>query len=118
MDRQTQRATEMIRQILDFSRRFVFERTTLDLLPLVKEQIKLLARTLPENIAIEFTHDAGPFMVKADPTRMAQVIMNLSINARDAMPDGGKLLVDVAQVATPAPEVGSYRRWSLIIGCA
>ena len=92
IEQQAQRATEMIRQILDFSRRSVMQPQTLDLLSLVWEQVKLLERTLPENIEITVSHAHSPFMVNADPTRLAQVIMNLSINARDAMPEGGKLL--------------------------
>jgi two-component system, cell cycle sensor histidine kinase and response regulator CckA len=91
IEQQAQRATEMIRQILDFSRRSVMQPQTLDLLSLVWEQVKLLERTLPEHIEIMVSHTHSPFMVSADPTRLAQVIMNLSINARDAMPEGGKL---------------------------
>lgn len=91
IEQQAQRATEMIRQILDFSRRSVMQPQTLDLLGLVWEQVKLLERTLPESIEITVSHAHSPFMVNADPTRLAQVLMNLSINARDAMPEGGKL---------------------------
>ena len=56
---QAQRATRMIRQILDFSRQSVFERQVLDLLPLLKEQVKLLTQTLPESIEIELVCSAG-----------------------------------------------------------
>lgn len=112
IDRQAMRATDMIRQILDFSRRSVIERQTFDLLPLLIEQSKLLERTLPENIEIGLAHSAGPFVVHADPTRLAQVIMNLSINARDAMPEGGKLTFELDTMATtsvkstPLPNMG------------
>ena len=98
IEQQTMRATEMIRQILDFSRRSVMQPQTLDLLGLLWEQVKLLERTLPENIEIAVSHSHSPFMVNADPTRLAQVIMNLSINARDAMSDGGKLSFALAHV--------------------
>jgi signal transduction histidine kinase len=112
IDRQALRATDMIRQILDFSRRSVIEPQTIDLLPLLVEQIKLLEWTLGENIEIALTHSAGPFMVHADGTRLAQVIMNLSINARDAMPEGGRLAFDLEYVVTtsrknaPLPSMG------------
>jgi PAS domain S-box-containing protein len=90
---QAMRATRMIRQILDFSRQSVLERQMLDLLPLLKEQEKLLKQTLPENIEIDLSYTRGEFFVRADPTRMQQLIMNLAVNARDAMPQGGQLRI-------------------------
>ncbi len=103
IDRQAMRATDMIRQILDFSRRSVMERQAVDLLPLLSEHVKLIGRTLPENIEVLLTHSGGPFVVHADPTRLAQAVMNLSINARDAMPEGGKLTfhLDYLLITTP-----------------
>jgi CheY-like chemotaxis protein len=74
------------------------QRQTFDFLPLLWEQVKLLERTLPENIQIGVSHGHGPYQVHADPTRLAQVIMNLSINARDAMVDGGKLSFTLSHV--------------------
>ncbi len=84
-------ATRLIEQILDFSRRAVLERHPLDLLPLLQEQLNLLQRTLPENIEIELDCTPDRYVVNADPTRMQQVITNLAVNARDAMPEGGTL---------------------------
>ena len=81
---QAQRATRMIRQILDFSRQSVFERQQLDLLPLLKEQVKLLRQTLPESIDVELAALPGEYYVLADPTRVQQLVMNLAVNA--AMP--------------------------------
>jgi PAS domain S-box-containing protein len=91
IQQQVQRATSLIRQILDFSRRSVMEQSELDLLPFVKELDRLLDRVLPENIQLELTYQPGSYLVKADPARLQQVFMNLALNARDAMPDGGKL---------------------------
>jgi PAS domain S-box-containing protein len=88
---QADRATRMIRQILDFSRKSVLERQVLDLLPLLKEQEKLLKDILPENIDVQLISEPRDYLVKADPTRMQQLIMNLALNARDAMPQGGDL---------------------------
>jgi nitrogen-specific signal transduction histidine kinase len=106
IQQQSLRATSMIRQILDFSRRSVLEQQQLDLLPLLKEQIKLLERTLPENIEIQFagdsTHDEAHYVVKADPTRIEQMVTNLALNARDAMPNGGVLRIELAQVEVTA----------------
>ena len=88
---QAQRATRMIRQILDFSRQSVFARQKLDLLPLLKEEVKLLRQTLPENIELQLVAPTGEYRVLADPTRIQQLVMNLAVNARDAMPTGGRL---------------------------
>jgi len=95
---QARRATELIQQILDFSRRAVLERRPMDLVPFLKEQVKLLERTLPESIKIELTYSADDHIANADPTRMQQVIMNLALNARDAMPNGGKLAICLKRV--------------------
>lgn len=92
-------ATRLIQQILDFSRRTVLERRTLDLLPLVKEQVKMLERTLPENIEIVLLYGAEHYTVHADPTRMQQALTNLAVNARDAMPSGGRLRIELARLA-------------------
>ncbi|HOU15074.1 MAG TPA: PAS domain S-box protein [Anaerolineae bacterium] len=91
INQQARHATQLIQQILDFSRRSVLERQPLDLLPLLKEQCKLLERTLPENIEISLDYEPAEYIVNADLTRMQQVLMNLAVNARDAMPKGGKL---------------------------
>lgn len=91
IQQQVQRATSLIRQILDFSRRSVMEPSPLDLLPFIKELDKLLGRTLPENIILRLSYQPGVYMIKADPTRLQQIFMNLALNARDAMPLGGVL---------------------------
>lgn len=88
---QAQHAAALIGQVLDFSRRSVMERTPIDLLPLVKELVRLLQNTLPENIQIELSAGDGSFVVLADPTRLKQALMNVAVNARDAMPAGGRL---------------------------
>jgi len=88
---QVQRASSLIRQILDFSRRSVMEKIPLDLLPFVREFEKLLRRMLPETITTRLVHKKDRFMVFADITRLQQVLMNLAVNARDAMTGGGRL---------------------------
>jgi signal transduction histidine kinase/ActR/RegA family two-component response regulator len=91
ISQQSNRAADLIEQILDFSRRSVLERRTMDFLPFLKEVIKLLDRTLIENIHINLNVEPGSYIVNADPTRMQQMVMNLAVNARDAMPHGGEL---------------------------
>jgi len=91
IQKQVQRAASLIRQILDFSRRAVMEQSSLDLLPFVKELDKMLQRVLPETIRLELAYQPGEYTVQADPTRLQQVFINLALNARDAMPQGGSL---------------------------
>ena len=93
INQQAHHAAQLIEQILDFSRRGLLARRPLDLLPLIKEQVRLLKRTLPESITVELTHAREAYLVNADPTRMQQIVMNLAVNARDAMPQGGALRI-------------------------
>jgi PAS domain S-box-containing protein len=102
VDKQAWHASKLVSQILDFSRRGILEKRSVELVPLVMEQVNLLQRTLPENIHIEFRHDPGAFTIHADPTRIQQIITNLAVNARDAMPNGGRLTITLAQVSAPA----------------
>jgi CheY-like chemotaxis protein len=77
----------------------VFERRPLSLLPLIKEQVKLLERTLSENIEIKLDYEPATLLiVNADPTRIQQVMMNLALNARDAMPEGGSLSIELQKM--------------------
>ena len=108
-------AARLIGQILDFSRASVMEGRRLDLLPLVKEVVKLLRRTLPEHIRIELASEDDEYMVEADPTRMQQALMNLAVNASHAMPEGGQLRLELAAVTLrpgepkPLPKMGAGR---------
>ena len=101
IEEQTASATALIQQILDFSRRAVLERKPLDLAPLVQEQFKLLAHTLPENIQVSLVCEPDEYVVLADPTRIQQMIMNLAVNARDAMPHGGMLQISLSRQQSP-----------------
>lgn len=118
IEQQVHRAASLIRQILDFSRRSVMEQSTLDLLPFIKELDKLLRRVLPETMDIELSYKPGNYLVKADPTRLQQVFMNLAVNARDASEDGGTLEFELDQVqilegdTPPCPDIppGTWNR--------
>ena len=111
VNQQAMHATNLTQQILDFSRRAVLERRPLNLLPLLKEQIKLLERTLPENIKIALAYGPDEYTVNADPTRVQQAVMNLALNARDAMPEGGDLRFGLERIqvqpgeSPPLPEM-------------
>lgn len=95
---QARLATDLIQQILDFGRRSVIERRPMELLPFLKEQVKLLQRTIPENIEITLSHEQQEYLVSVDLTRIQQAIMNLAVNARDAMPNGGHLQIALAKL--------------------
>ncbi len=102
---QTVRASDLIQQILDFGRRSVMQRHPIDLIPFLRKWVKLFERTLPENITINLSFDGGDFFVNADPTHLQQVVMNLVVNARDAMPQGGKLLIRLDHLSKQRPDV-------------
>jgi len=105
ISKQARHAADLISQILDFSRRAVMERGQLDLTPFVKEVVRLLERTLPENIALKMEAGQDGYLVNADPTRLQQALMNLALNARDAMPEGGVLRISLDRVT-----VGEWER--------
>jgi signal transduction histidine kinase/ActR/RegA family two-component response regulator len=100
IEQQVKRATDLIQQVLDFSRQSVLERRPFDLLPFMEKLVTLLKRTLPEHIQIELNHDVETYFIQADPSRMQQVMMNLAVNARDAMPEGGRLQIRLTRMQT------------------
>ena len=93
------RAAALTQQLLTFSRRQVMRPTILDLNLLITNLEKLLKRLLREDISLETRLDAGLGSVLADPGQIEQVIMNLCINSRDAMPRGGRITLDTANVS-------------------
>lgn len=101
---QSRRATHLIQQILDFSRQSMIEKRPLALVPYLKEIEKLLQRTLPETIHVRFQHDDKDYLVYADATSLQQLMMNLAVNSRDAMPEGGELHLSLAEVQVTEPE--------------
>lgn len=92
--RAAERAASLTRQLLAFSRRQVLEPKVLDLNAVIGNMQKLLKRLLGEDVELRVALDSSLGHVKADPGQVEQVIMNLAVNARDAMPRGGKLTLE------------------------
>lgn len=95
----TQKAASVTRQLLAFSRKQLIEPAVLDLNASVWEAHKLLRRLIPANIdLIPVLHQPDLGKVKADPAQVQQILINLVVNARDAMPQGGKITIETAEV--------------------
>jgi two-component system cell cycle sensor histidine kinase/response regulator CckA len=92
------RAAGLTRQLLAFSRRQVLQPAILDVNQVVEEMGSMLRRLIRADIELTLALDPGSHMVKADPGQLEQVIVNLVVNARDAMPQGGKLLLETGLV--------------------
>ena len=88
------RSSEITRQLLAFSRKEVVSPRPLDLNQLIRESNKILARLISEDIELSFTPDPGLWTVSIDPSQVDQILMNLAVNARDAMPNGGRLSIE------------------------
>ena len=112
----TKRGAALTQQLLAFSRRQVLIPKTLDLNIVVGDMERMLRRLIGADVELVVDLEAGVGLVRADPGQVEQVIMNLVVNARDAMPEGGRLLIRTHNVefddefveAHPDAEVGSY----------
>jgi len=89
---------ELVQRLLTFSRKVEVQFTPLNLNGQILEVEKLLRRTIPKMIEIKMNLSSDVAQINADPTQIEQVLMNLAVNARDAMPDGGKLLLETRNV--------------------
>ncbi len=92
------RAVALTRQLLAFSRRQILQKEVVDLNLTLKNLDKMLRRLIGEDIDIATEMDPGIWKVEADPGQIEQIVMNLAVNARDAMPGVGKLTIETANV--------------------
>ena len=99
---------DLIQQLLAFARKQVLEPAVLDLRTVVSSMESLLRRTIREDVRIDIRLPATPVSVRADRGRMGQVLMNLSVNAQDAMTSRGTLTIEVTE--EPVPGAGGARR--------
>ncbi|MDQ2647849.1 MAG: ATP-binding protein [Myxococcota bacterium] len=97
-----ERARELTRQLLAFGRKQILEPTVIDLNPILFGMEKLLRRLIGEGIELSLRTAPRLCRFKADRTQIEQIVMNLAANARDAMPDGGKLTIETANVDVDA----------------
>jgi len=102
------RAASLVRQLLAFSRRQTLRPQVIDLGETLSDLGMLLKRLLGERVTLDVKHGRDLWPVKADISQLEQVIVNLAVNARDAMPEGGKLLIRTANVTTAEAQVLHY----------
>jgi PAS domain S-box-containing protein len=93
-----ERATSLTRQLLAFSRKQMLNPKVLDLNAVITHNLKMLTRMIGEDIHLKLKEGSELGLVKADPGQIEQVIMNLAVNARDAMPRGGNLTIESANI--------------------
>ncbi len=107
IEQAAERAAELTRQLLAFSRRQIMRPRVLDLKNVILGLVAMLRRLLVENIELRCIPAAALPPVHADQTCLEQIIMNLSLNARDAMPDGGVITITTGEMVVPAEECGT-----------
>jgi PAS domain S-box-containing protein len=93
-----ERAVGLTRQLLAFSRQQVLAAQVLDLNTLIANITRMLKRLIGEDIDLVFNAEPSPATIKADPGQIEQVLMNLAVNSRDAMPRGGKLTIEITNL--------------------
>jgi PAS domain S-box-containing protein len=93
-----ERGADMVKQVLSFARGVTGEHVTLQSRHLVKEIVKILRETLPKSIEVNYEIPEQVWPILGDATQIHQVLMNLCVNARDAMPEGGKLSIKAENI--------------------
>ena len=102
------RGAAIIRQLLTFSRGGGGERTPVQLRHIVRDMVAIIRETFPKNILTRIDLPPAPWLVEADATQLHQVLMNLCVNSRDAMPEGGTLTIAIENAELDAAAVTGY----------
>ncbi|MFN7139440.1 MAG: PAS domain S-box protein [Limisphaerales bacterium] len=105
VDLAAERAANLTKQLLAFSRKQVMQPRLIDLNEVVANTSRMLHRSLGENVSLHFNYTPGTAKVHADPGMIEQVIVNLAVNARDAMPNGGKLVLSTESLSIDEADV-------------
>ncbi len=108
------KAARLTGQLLAFSRKQVVQPRVLSMKALIKDHTRMLSRLLGEDVEIELNLCKNPVHVLADPGQLDQVLLNLAVNARDAMPEGGKLTISL-EVEQRTDEAGHQREWGRMV---
>ena len=103
-----ERAANLISQLLAFSRKQIVSPEVIELNAIVARMDKMLTRIIGEHIRVSFKPAPDLWPIKADPTQIEQVIVNLAVNARDAMPSGGKLIIETQNVVLEEDFIASH----------
>jgi len=98
-----QRGSELTQQLLGFARRGKLEIKDVDIHQSIQDTISIISRTIDRRIDVSLRMAANPSLVRGDPGQLDQVFLNLAVNARDAMPDGGQLVFETANIEYLSP---------------
>jgi two-component system cell cycle sensor histidine kinase/response regulator CckA len=112
------RAAELTRKLLAFARKQVISPVALDVCAVLRNDARMLRRLLGEDVELRIDAERGPCPVRCDESQLEQLVVNLALNARDAMPRGGRLTIEAANVdltdddasAYPGAQAGPYVR--------
>jgi PAS domain S-box-containing protein len=102
------RAGALVRRLLAFTRRQSMEPQIVDLNTVVKGTDKMVRRLIGEDIEVQTHLSNGLGMIRSDPAQLEQVIVNLAVNARDAMPNGGKLIIETSNIDLDSAYAGNH----------
>ncbi len=98
MKENAERGAELVRQVLTFARGMSGDRIPVQLKHIIKDLVGVLTQTMPKSIKVTYDVDPELWMISADPTQIHQIMMNVCINARDAMPSGGSISIQASNI--------------------
>jgi PAS domain S-box-containing protein len=98
IEQAAQRAANLTRQLLLFSRQQTMQKCDLDLNEVVASMVKMLQRIMGEDVQVQFKLSSQPWLIHADVGMVDQILLNLAVNARDAMPEGGQFVIETSAV--------------------